>query len=219
MLRVKNVLLRILAILLLAGSLFGVGLVRRVDAASVRQSLEPNLPSDTPLTPTVTLTPTSTRTPTGTPSPTSTLTLTSTPTFTPTASVTYSFTSTPTATNHIVISEFRTIGPLGADDEFVELYNPTGAAVDLGGWLIRKSSSCGTTTQTLVTISSGTILQPGQHFLAAASGSNSSITDADQTFSPGIADDGGLALVNSSGITVDQVGMCTSTYYYEGNIL
>ena len=55
-------------------------------------------------------------------------------------------TNTPTAPNHIVISEFRTLGPLGADDEFVELYNPTGAAVNIGGWLINKSSSCGTST-------------------------------------------------------------------------
>ena len=107
---------------------------------------------------------------------------------------------------------------MGADDELVELFNPTGAAVNIGGWLIRKSSACGTSLQTLVTISSGTILQPGQHYLLAASGSNSSITNADQTFSPGIADDGGLALVNS-GLTIDQVGMCTDTYYREGNVL
>jgi hypothetical protein len=118
-----------------------------------------------------------------------------------------------------VISEFRTIGPLGADDEFVELYNPTGAAVSIGGWMVLKSDSCALTFQTLATITSGATLQPGQHYLLAASGSNSSIPNADQTFSPGIANDGGLALYSSSSGYIDQVGMCANTYFREGTTL
>jgi len=217
--RNKKFYLHILAAALLAGGLFGIAWVSGVGAAPVGQPLQ-GLASDTPITPTETLVPTPTDTPTITPVPTDTLTPTDTPTSTATPSVTPIFTNTPVAPGHIVISQFRTRGPDGADDEFVELYNPTGAAVNISGWLIRNSSSCGTTVQTLVTISSGVVLQPGQHFLAAASGSGSSITDADQTFSPGIADDGGLALVNPGlGTIIDQVGMCTGTYYFEGNIL
>lgn len=175
--------------------------------------------ADTPTdTPTITLTPTGTLTPP--------LTLTSTNTATPSATLTPSPTSsgtpptpTPTAPGHIVISEFRTIGPLGAEDEFVEIYNPTGVAVNIGGWLIKKSSGCGTTVQVLVTITTGTILQPGQHYLVAAYVAYSSLANADQRFSPGIANNGGLAVVSSGALVIDQVGMCTGTYYHEENFL
>jgi hypothetical protein len=126
-------------------------------------------------------------------------------------------TSTPSSPVHLVISEFRTRGPNGSDDEFVELYNPTGAAVNIGGWSIRRSASCGATTYSLFTISSTTLLA-GQHFLAVSS-NNTSISGADQTFTPALADDGGLALVDPSGNLVDQVGMCISTQYREGTNL
>ncbi|HEY5158214.1 MAG TPA: lamin tail domain-containing protein [Anaerolineales bacterium] len=147
------------------------------------------------------------------PTDTPTSTQTATPTLTPTASAT----STPSAALHVVISEFRSQGPFGADDEFIELYNPTGAAVNIGGWIIKRSSSCGTSSYNLLSITSGTILQAGQHFLAATTASH--IPSPDQNFSPAITDDGGLALVNASGSVVDQVGMCISTLYREGTNL
>ena len=89
-------------------------------------------------------------------------------------------TATPTAPTHVVISEFRTLGPNGADDEFVELYNPSGGAVNIGGWTIRDSSGCGTTISTLVTIPLNVVLAAGQHYLTAAS--EASVTGADLTF-------------------------------------
>ena len=107
---------------------------------------------------------------------------------------------------------------MGADDEFIELYNPTGAAVNIGNWLIYTSSGCGTTISSLVSIYYGTILQPGQHYLVTAYASYSSIANANQRYYPGIADDGGLALF-SSGTVIDQVGMCSETSYYEGSPL
>ena len=226
MFRDKDSHLRILATVLLVGSLFGTVLANRVSAAPARQPLADDLASDTPITFTPTFTPTDTATPTETDTPTDTETPTDTMTPTTTSTLTITSTSTPTAPSHIVISEFRTSGPNGAEDEFVELYNPTGAAVNMGGWQIRKSSSCGTDVTILVTITSGKILQPGQHYLVVAYDSTntnaSSIlpSEADQTFSPGIADDGGLALYNPSLVTIiDQVGMCTGTYYREGTTL
>jgi hypothetical protein len=183
-------------------------------------------PSSTP-TPSVTLTPSVTQTPTITPTPTGTATasLTFTPTLTPTITPTLTNTGTlptpthtPTAPAHIVISEFRTTGPLGENDEFVELYNPTGTSVNIGNWLIYTSSGCGTSISALVSIYFGTILQPGQHYLVTTYASYSSITNADQRFYPGIADSGGLALI-SSGTVIDQVGMCSGTYYKEGTSL
>gem|GEM_PF-454780 len=126
-------------------------------------------------------------------------------------------TATPSAPAYLVISEFRSRGPNGADDEFVELYNPSGAAVNIGTWSIKKSSSCGTSISNLATIPFDTSLLAGQHYLVAATGS--SVTGADLTYTASLADDGGLALVTTSGTVVDQVGMCMSTQYQEGTIL
>jgi len=180
-----------------------------------------------PATPTSSYTFTSTYTPvfTDTPTPTPTHTPTLTGTATPTS------TATPVAPAHLVISEFRARGWYGSDgsaDEFVELFNPGGAAVNIGNWMIKKSGSCasssGAAVSNLVTIPAGTILKAGQHYLLAAAGSylaSSSSTSPrpDLTFPASLADDGGLALVNSAGSLVDQVGMCSSTRYREGTTL
>ncbi|MFH0879539.1 MAG: lamin tail domain-containing protein, partial [Lentisphaerota bacterium] len=176
-------------------------------------------------TPTRTFTPTATSTSvtnsTSTSTTTFTATFTTTFTTTPTRTQTSSgsaITITPTITPRIFISEFRTRGSNGAEDEFVELYNATGGAVNIGGWTVRRSSSCGSTIASLVTINAGMILQPGQHYLMI-SNTNSSLSDADQTFSPAIADDGGIALLDISSILIDQVGMCATTAYQEGTPL
>jgi hypothetical protein len=230
MLRDKNFYLRGLVTLLLVGSLFGLEAINRVDAAPVNQPAAQDtlpLPTVTPITPTYTGSPTPTETPTDTSTPTNTPTFTLVPTttqtftITPTSNITPTFTATPPPPpNHIVISEFRTNVPFGVYDQFVELYNPTGAAVNIGTWNIYTSSTCGAIVQLLVTITYGTILQPGQHFLLASISSKPSITNADQTFpfSPGIANDGGLALYNSFG-PIDQVGMCINTSFHEGTTL
>jgi hypothetical protein len=239
MLRDKRSFLRVLITLLLAVGMFVTAVESSVRAATVKNPAKQDLATDTPTdTLTNTLVPTST--PTDTPSitlspsmmltltttttasltPSRTLTPTPTPTFTATVTKTGTpATATPTAPRHIVISEFRTVGLMGADDEFIELYNPTGAPINIGNWIISKSSGCGTSLSTMVTIYYGTVLQPGQHYLAAAYASYSSITNADQRFSPGIADTSGLALVSSDGTVIDKVGMCADTYYYEGRPL
>src|SRR5512137_738008 len=136
------------------------------------------------MTPTLTITPTTSgtisRTPTSsrTKSPTRTPSLTKTQTPTRTITNTGTLpTATPHAPAHIVISEFRTIGPLGANDEFVELYNPTGLPVNIGTWTIYKSSTCGTSILSVVSIYYGTVLMPGQHYLVASYASYSSITN------------------------------------------
>ncbi len=207
----------------------------RLTTSSVSQTATPtNTPlpptaTNTPLPPTPTATPTATRTLTPTRTPTRTATntplpptVTNTPlpptaTRTPTRTATPTFTATPGPTlNHIVISEFRTRGPNGTSDEFLELYNPTGAAVNIGGWLVKSSNNKGTTS-TRATIPTGKILQPGQHYLLAMSNYSGSVA-ADQTYSTGLTDNGGIALFNGSTV-VDQVGMSTGSAYKEGAVL
>lgn len=124
----------------------------------------PPTPSPSP-TPTATRSPTSgpasiptpspTPTPSSTPSPTPTPTATPTPTPTPTPSPSPTPTPTPTPTpqpspasnaNHVLIGEVQVAGA-DAGDEFIELYNPTDAAVDLSGWSVQYVSGNATSTE------------------------------------------------------------------------
>ncbi|MBI3734396.1 MAG: lamin tail domain-containing protein, partial [Chloroflexi bacterium] len=184
---------------------------------SAPQNLASALTSCIPPTPTVT------PTPTATPTATSTATPTATSTATPTATSTATPTDTPTATaipppQHLVVSELRTNGPGGSADEFVELFNPATTAFDIGGWLIRTSTSTGITS-TVLTITSGVVLQSGQHFLAANNGYGGAVAP-DVRFSANICDFAGIALFIADGLTiVDQVGMSVGTTYKEGTNL
>jgi hypothetical protein len=132
---------------------------------------------------------------------------------------TYTPTFTPTPPGEIVISEFRTRGENGYTDEFVELFNRTGYTVNVSGWQVRMSSGCGAITSLVFTIPGGTYLPPGRHFLAASNNASLPIIDGDVVYSPVLPDNGGLALVNSGGIVIDQVGMCSTTAFHEGMTL
>jgi hypothetical protein len=97
----------------------------------------------------------------------------------------------------IVISEFRTRGPNGANDEFVEIFNPTSTAIDISNWKINGSNNTGGIV-TRFTIPAGTTLQPGEHFLIAdstAPGYNGAVTP-DGFYGTSIADNGGIALTS-----------------------
>jgi hypothetical protein len=218
MLRNTNYKLRVLATILLLACLFGSIMASTAQAAPDNNLHQPAVVLGTPTGAaqdafSVLAKATATHKPTKTPKPTQTPTLS--PTWTNTGTLP---TATPSAPHHIVISEFRTSGPLGANDEFIELFNPTGSPINIGGWSISVSSGCGTSLSTPVYIYFGTVLQPGQHYLVATYQTYSSISTADQRFYPGIADNGGIALV-SSGNVVDMVGMCASTYFLEGTFL
>lgn len=125
-------------------------------------------------------------------------------------------------TQSIVISEFRTRGPNGGNDEFIELYNRTNVPVDISGWRINGSNSAGETTTRLL-VNPGTVMPAGGHFLATnpqpTGGPYSGSIPGDQTFSPGITDDGGIALLLPDGTIVDQVGMSVGSAYREGGPL
>jgi endonuclease G len=120
----------------------------------------------------------------------------------------------------ILISEFRTRGTAGGNDEFVELYNATNAAIDIGGWKINASNASGT-TGTRVTINAGTMIPAHGHFLATnnAAGGYSGAVAGNQTYATGITDDGGIAILNTANVVIDQVGMSSGSAYKEGTVL
>ncbi|MEJ7618694.1 MAG: lamin tail domain-containing protein [Pyrinomonadaceae bacterium] len=118
----------------------------------------------------------------------------------------------------VVISEFRTRGPGGANDEFIELYNNTDGDVNIGRWKINGSNASGTIT-TRLTVASQTMLPARGHFLATKSGTYSGKVAGDQTYGLGLADGGGLALLTSTNVVVDQIGLGAKSAYKEGATL
>ncbi len=72
--------------------------------------------------------------------------------------------------NHVVISELAVQGPGGSSDEFVELYNPTSAPVDLGGWKLQYKSAAGAAYQDKATLPANSTIAPKGYFLIAGSG-------------------------------------------------
>ena len=122
--------------------------------------------------------------------------------------------STCAVSSTIVISEFRTRGPNGGNDEFIELYNLSNSPVDIGGWKIRGSSGTGGTGHR-VTIASGVTLQAGCHYLLTNSAYSGPVP-GNQSYSSGISDNGGVALTRPDGAIVDQVGLSAGSAFKEG---
>jgi len=153
------------------------------------------------------------------PTPNTTLTTTWMLTTSPDLTITRTMSPTPTlpAPPHLVISQFSTHGKLGTEDEFIEIFNPSNAPVDISDWQIKKSSDCGQVVISLLTVKNGVILAPGQHFLAVSQ--YSSVKFSDQVYSLSVSDGGGLALENANETIVDQVGMCPDTQFHEGKPL
>lgn len=116
----------------------------------------------------------------------------------------------------VVIGELRLRGPNGGNDELIELFNASPAPVDIGGWKIKGSSAAGTVA-VRATIATGTVLGTGCRYLLTNSGGPySGAVAADQTYTLGIADDGGIALTLPDDTLVDQVGMSAGAAFKEG---
>ncbi|MBL8080546.1 MAG: lamin tail domain-containing protein [Anaerolineales bacterium] len=127
-----------------------------------------------------------------------------------------------TLANHIVISEFRTRGQLGGNDEFIELHNPTLSSIDISGWQVWGSNANtpipGTSNRK--TIPASTVIPAGGYYLITHTGSTYAGT-ADTTYGTGISDDGGIAIFTSFDLVtpIDQVGMNNNSAYKEGAVL
>ncbi|HYO69489.1 MAG TPA: lamin tail domain-containing protein, partial [Archangium sp.] len=75
---------------------------------------------------------------------------------------------------HVVISEFapQGTGPTGtvATNEFIELYNPTNAEVDLAGWVVQYKSATGTSYSSSFPLPAGAKIASRGYYLVVAGG-------------------------------------------------
>jgi hypothetical protein len=119
--------------------------------------------------------------------------------------------------NTLLISEFITRTGTGGSDEFIEIFNASATAIDLGDYKLDYASQGGVISNR-VTWSPGTMLPAGKRFLAANSASTTYISIADATYGSGISDDGQLAIRRQSDNTViDAVAWGKSTVLQFGN--
>jgi hypothetical protein len=122
--------------------------------------------------------------------------------------------ATPVSWN-VVISEFRTRGPRGVADEFIEIRNDSPATVLIGGWRLAASTNAGMATD-LLTIQPGATIGPGCRYLFVNGRSYSGSVGGDEPYQGEIADDGGVALIRNNGTIADAVGMSTGSQFLEG---
>ncbi|MFL6210874.1 MAG: pre-peptidase C-terminal domain-containing protein, partial [Pyrinomonadaceae bacterium] len=118
----------------------------------------------------------------------------------------------PLPAGQVVISELRFEGPgNGGDpiaDDFVELQNISASTADISGTKLRLDVGGGAANVVDVVIANGTVLQPGQHFLAtnanAGSYSLGGYATGDQTYTANLA--ASVAFTLADNTVVDQVG-------------
>ncbi|MDK1080812.1 MAG: lamin tail domain-containing protein, partial [Anaerolineae bacterium] len=120
------------------------------------------------------------------------------------------------AATNVVISEFRTNGPNGGNDEFIDLYNPTTTDICIENWQLKVLTGSGNEA-VRATIPSGVAIGAGSHFLIANSKGYSG--DYDYSYTTGIVDSGGIAVFNDTNIRIDSVGMNATSIYAEGTYL
>ncbi len=119
----------------------------------------------------------------------------------------------------VVISEFRFLGPAGANDEFIELYNPKSTPATVAVLNISGSNNAGSTGTRPLTPSGGITLQAGQHYLLVNSGASAGLLAIkDATYASGITEDGGIVLMEGSTV-IDAVGLSAGSAYKEGTTL
>lgn len=124
-----------------------------------------------------------------------------------------------TNNSNVVISQIQIAGTGSgnAGQEFIELYNPTNAAIDITKWNLTRESSSSATTQTLVSSMSGSIKPHGYFLIGSPSYATIATVAPDSTYSAtgsAITDNNTIILYNgdpniknSTAAIVDKVGM------------
>ncbi|MGC9049126.1 MAG: lamin tail domain-containing protein [Patescibacteria group bacterium] len=113
--------------------------------------------------------------------------------------------------NHVVISEVQIAGQT-ADDEFIELFNPTDSPIDLTGYVLKKKTSSGGESNLVVSSRfAGKVIQPKSFLLLAPEENYSGTTTPDIMWpkSYNLAPNNTIILYYVT-ITVDKIGWGTA---------
>lgn len=98
--------------------------------------------------------------------------------------------------DHVVISEVQVINGTEKGQDFVELYNPTNAQVELDGWQLKYKSTTGLTWSKKADLTG--VIEPRSFYLIASSGYLEDI--ANNELSSGLLDTGGhICLISGTG--------------------
>ena len=111
--------------------------------------------------------------------------------------------------SHVVISEVQITGGSGkSTDEFIELYNPTEAAVSLDGWQLMKKTGSG--NEYVLVENFGTVTVPSHSFfLIAHPAGYLGATQPDLYYSStnSVSSNNTIILVDNDGNEVDKLGL------------
>lgn len=110
---------------------------------------------------------------------------------------------------HVLISEFAHSSPASAEDEFVELFNPSAAPIDVSGYVLAITKNDGN-LDSLTTIPAGTVLPAGAHYLFGGADFTGPV---DQRLAGKIESAPGFQLRDGSGAVLDGVGTAASTFH------
>ena len=116
--------------------------------------------------------------------------------------------------NHIVISEIQ-IGGESVYDEFIELYNPTNAGINLDGWDLKKKTNSGSESNVLNNIEG--VIPDYSYFLITPRANcgesktekcyqKSVVADDEYTTNMFLASDNTILLYDNNGNLIDKIG-------------
>jgi len=112
------------------------------------------------------------------------------------------------APGSVLISEFRYQGPGGNNDEYIELYNNTDAAVQIGGWGIYDETGA-----SVKALTRGAVIPARGHYLVVKQGTQycmAAYGPPDDTYTSALANDRGIGLfrdnVADAAHRIDSVG-------------
>ena len=126
---------------------------------------------------------------------------------------------TPAFVTGIIIRQFRSRGPRGAEDQFVELLNISDHPINVDAWSITTSLTGARIDHVAALSGAGqSVINPGCSYLATSFGYGGTVT-RDALGPIGLSDTAGIAVRTREGQIVDQVAMSENNLFLKGSAL